>query len=238
MDRMAPGTSYIKAGEKKTKKCQRQANNLKKNDKFIISKFCSKSVSDEKNDELMLHVPLNIEPSTSVGSKARLFKRHPCSSDDENGLEKMESIQEIAKTQILIMIDSLQDESFYIECLEKLIEIENKRKSGEDILGSKNNCYENKMSYSRSCQKLKTGDTKHSKIVSIEAIKYQHSLNGLEERNDEDPDCTNPKLKGQTSERIIMRKELLSKLESCYDNYEPYNILFERLLDMEESFII
>ena len=218
-----------KESSKESNKSLRPEDNLGKNDIFIISKFATNHLSNETNKELKLHTPVDLEPSTSEGSSGGVLRRHYCSSDDENDMPKIENIQDIIHTQILTLIDSLENERLYLECFKILVEIKKDRGYGEYKLNSNNRWYSDENPSRKFYQTTK------AKIVSNSNKRF---CNKIEERLNEESDYTIPKLKGHAPERTILRKEVLDHLESCYDKHEEFNVLLERLIDIEESFIV
>ena len=219
---------------------QRPEDNLEHNDIFIISKFSNNHLVKETNDDIQLHTPVDLEPSTSDGLAGGLFIRRSCSTGDKNDLSKIQDIQDIDKTQILTLIDlnRLGNEKLYLECFRNLIEMKTELGYGEYKLNCTDKQHSDENLSSTSYQTLETCDKRNFRMVSIKASNNSRSCNRLEERLHEETNYTITKLKGQASERSTSRKELLDQFESCYDNYEAFNVLFERLIELEESFIV
>ena len=231
-----------KKGISKLAKSQRQANVPTDKDIYIISKVFNKSTINlqlnETNDDPALHTPLYREPSTSYGSTSGVLERVSSYSNDENDPVKEGKIPYIALTQIGILIDNLEDERLYLKCFRNLIDIQNERKYEENELTSKSKSYSNKRQNNECYQTNRTVNTKDTIMLSVKGISHKRSWDPTKESLDEESDYIFPKLKGESSERYILRKKLLNQFFSCYDNHERFNALFERLIDMEEGFVM
>ena len=193
----------------------------------------------ESTDEVKLHTPIQDKPSTSHGTYSGTFKRQATSSDDEIELENVDDMQYMVKKQITLMKYYLEDEAIYIECFKKLIDIETERKSERNTLQLKNGaCYVTQVPGSVACLGHTKIDTDTFEMCSIHEPIDNNLLDNWNELYVGDSNYTNPKLKGKKSDRTKLRKELLSKIETCYDNHEMYQSFFDTLVDIEESFVI
>jgi len=78
--------------------------------------------------------------------------------------------------------------------------------------------------------KRKMANTDIKKLLETNPVLTELDTNQLANDNH----C-NPNFKGKKPEKNLMRKGLLTKLELCNSNDENYDLLFEELIDMEES---
>ena len=77
-----------------------------------------------------------------------------------------------------------------------------------------------------------------SNINTAEIINIDQLFNISEDENRKERSIVKLQMKGQKSERDRMRRELLHKLESCYQMKENnFDEVMSELIDLEEHFI-
>ena len=145
------------------------------------------------------------------------------------------------KQLITSALESVRNEEGYLECFNRLVILHETRKQGkvlspstlEEEFSSKFNITAIPI---KNTSKAK-GKRKCSKAVDVHSPdnKEQNVIDG--DNRNRNKGWWIPKLKGQLSDRILIREKILVKLNSMLDENEEFETLLDELIDVEESFV-
>ena len=189
----------------------------------------------------------NKKETTSDGSSGR--NQSPISNSDEScGSEILLNVWNLDKKKniISIMADNIDDESLYLVYFKHFLDFQIRRKEGgsisidltiEDLLNVDDISVGVGFGYNRSKKK---GTSKKESSNCINSKNNFSTSKKIKSRTENEIART---LKSSKKERILLRKDLLIKLEKCYKmknsmtKEETFNNLIEELISLEETFI-
>ena len=183
-------------------------------------------------------------------SNDNIFKRSKitlvkCSSSDES--VQSETVEDIAKDQIDVMIKCLEeDKNEYISHFQSLVDFHKKCRNGESPTRCKNLFFVHHQEI-RNQSNSKSGYIKRYKTNKI----HKHSRTVADKKGETTKkpiafeQCHQSIIENtfesyeEREERMILRMKMLRKLQSCPDNdIKAFDILFDHLIDLEESFVM
>ena len=179
---------------------------------YIISTHRDSSDSNPiENVATDPNVPFNVEPSTSFPENYQFIKH--INSDDESS--SFPNPNESSSTK----------QDAYQAISQNIIQIMKDSMEHENL-------------YLDYFKKLLEVKEHMSNIYTVEIINIDQLFNLSEDENWRERCIVKLKMKGQKSERDRMRRELLNKLESCYQTKENnFDEFMSELIDLEEHFI-
>ena len=212
---------------------------------FVISKSV-KQVNEaglevSSTNGLVLDLNNTEDPSTSYGIKSqskhyRLRTIQVSTNDCEEDLCEDKERYAFVQHILCNMISNMEDECLYLQYFKVLLNIEKYFKNGKctseyNILNLSNNTPKIGNSH-----KGKKGKTKAHRSGVILSIGNDYWINSGGKQDQDNNNFNTPSFKGDKRVRAKKRGAILNKIVASY-NIEEYTVLFEQLIDLEESFV-
>ena len=241
-------TSNTNKKNGRKKDSEKNDNSCDTNSVFVISKSVEQ-VNDTglkvSNNNGLLLDSYNTEPAStsyginSQGKQSTLRTIQELSLDSEDDLCEDKERHVFVEHILCNMISSMEDECLYIQYFKVLLNIEKYFKNGKctseyNILNLSNHTLSIDNSH-----KGKKGKTKADRTGVILSIGNDYLINSGGKPDQVNNDFNTPCYKGDKRKRVKMRGELLNKIVASYNsvNNDEYNVLFEQMIDLEESFV-
>ena len=222
-----------------------------------VPKVTYESTAQSSSNELSLakenrvpvvSVPFDGEPSSSSGLNSLTTEGYnPVDTNYDRS-----QIKEVAKMIIDIMIHKLEDEQLYIEYFKKLVDLKSESKNENLHLNCLNEHLWKDHQITKDClHKNKKMCTKkeHCKMA-VQSFRCDSSSPTWEgehtnintsfnfHSNDNHTEEPHGERNEVTKDQTRQRKEHLTILRASCDIQEKYEVLLEKLIDLEESFVV
>jgi hypothetical protein len=184
-----------------------------------------------------LHNPGTSYGIKSQGRECRLRTIRPSSRYSEEDFSEDKEKREFVQGILCNMISNIEDELLYIQYFQVLLNVEKYFKNGKstseyNLLNASNNT-----SNIGNSHKSKKGKTNAHDTGVILSIGNDYCISSCGKKHQGNNDFITPSFKGDKTDRTILREELLNKIVAIYNNDDEYNVLFEQMVDLEESFV-
>ena len=222
--------------EEREKKLSLNRDQNKKSGQRSTTIEISKSNSGDRNDRLILDSSRKSELWNNVAENS---SHSELLTLDVGKLRKKENGYVEIRNLIIEMIDVIEDETKYIQCIKKLVWIENCRKKGISVShvelehafqlnhNEPNKCIEGK------CK----GKAKHSRNIISERENRRTKNKSLVTNIASNNNFENRKLRGKLEERIKTREKVLRQWNEFDHDKESNDFFIDKIIDLEEQFL-
>ena len=157
------------------------------------------------------------------------------------GLLDQGQYQDVVRRQVFDMRQIENDENLYLTYFRRLVSFQDQRKKG--IVLSCLDLDDELVSTYRKCKKSKNSH-RNTRKQGVDIAMYQfdvqtdHIVYNSKFTADNDINHAKLSLKGNVNERNLKREKLLVEIDDAADNEQDCDILIERLIQVEENFVL
>ena len=178
---------------------------------------------------------------TPPTSKHHDIKRRDFDKLSINTLLEQGSYQDVVRRQVFDMRHFENDENLYLRYFRRLVSFQDQRKKGivlscldldNEFVPTYRKCKKSKNSH-RNTRKPGVDIAMNRFDVQTDNMVYNSKFTG-----DNDINHTKVSFKGNVNERNLKREKLLVEIDDAADNEQDCDILIERLIQVEENFVL